>query len=578
MKKKTLQKATLIMFVSIFLFFVGMFALSAYIIGKNANEEYRIRMAETTMNNSEATIQASLTNYNYLTRLLMINDRIVTYLKADHVDQNMIYEARRGIYEIQNLYNYIDSVFIFRNDEQYVSTERTLYYIDMQGTEHQRILDARGSTVVSINGNGMIRKSTEDQLLTLSRAIYDINSQKQIGMLIMNVSSRYFDETVVQASDDELCIYDIYGNVLCGDPDLIPLYQQKRNPIERDGGIDFFQVNIHGKDKVMAGRKKIGPFYVLCTSGKNTRVLPSNIIWALVITLAAFLCSITLWMIFMSHNVVRPIYRLSEAMEKTKSSGWLEKLDAQMPQNELGVLADSYNTMIEYLNELFVQSIENEKSIQRAEMRVLQEQIKPHFLYNTLETISYMTMQENAPQAHDALEHLGNFYRNFLSKGSREIPLKRELRITQDYLALQKLRYGEVFEAEYDIDDRTLECIIPKLILQPLVENAIYHGVRPKGSEEIIRVSTKLDGEQLVISVYDSGVGMDEEQIRQVLEEQPGQTEDGSFGLAGTIHRIRYFCNDRDVVSIRSEQGEFTEIEIRVKAVWEEKEGDRNYV
>ncbi|HEX3077191.1 MAG TPA: ATP-binding protein, partial [Lachnospiraceae bacterium] len=171
-----------------------------------------------------------------------------------------------------------------------------------------------------------------------------------------------------------------------------------------------------------------------------------------------------------------------------------------------------------------------------------------------------------ASKVQSALETLGSFYRNFLSKGDREIPLHRELRITQDYLSLQKLRYGDIFEDEYILDDTTLDCMIPKLILQPLVENCIYHGVRLKGEKCVIRITTRKEEDGLRIIVYDSGIGMSDEQIKNALKackEDDVKIQSG-FGLRGTISRIRYYCNCDNVVQIRSEPGEYTEIELYI--------------
>jgi two-component system sensor histidine kinase YesM len=291
------------------------------------------------------------------------------------------------------------------------------------------------------------------------------------------------------------------------------------------------------------------------------------------LTLTAFILSGMVCAWFITVNIARPIRNLSAAMERTRSSGWLKKIDAEMPNNEFGRLAESYNSMIEYLNELFNRLLEDEKNMQKAEMRVLQEQIKPHFLYNSLETISYIAVQENASKVYDALETLGSFYRNFLSKGDREIPLKRELRITQDYLSLQKLRYENIFEDEYILDDTTLDYMIPKLILQPLVENCIYHGVRLKGEKCVIRITTRMEEDGLHIIVYDSGVGMSTEQIKNVLEasEEDDVKILSGFGLRGTINRIRYYYDYDNVVQIRSEPGEYTEIEIYIPKMRETK-------
>ena len=569
--KMSLQQTTLLMLTILLLFFCMMLMIATSIIIRRTEDDFKIRTSDTAVNNVVSTISASLVNYNYLTRLIMVNDRVVNFLKAKETDGDKIYEARSGIYEIQNLYSYIDSVYIFRNDGAYVSTStrRGEYFIDIDNLERSNILDARGSTVISINGNGTIRKNSGKPLLTMSRAIYDINSQKLLGILIMNISSEVFDDTLALQNSKGMCILDRDGTLLCGNEEIAALYDSDYN----NESMVYKNIRLGGERKTLTGRLAVKPLVVLCASGKGAEALPRDTKYALMMTLTAFILSGMVCAWFITVNIARPIKNLSAAMERTRSSGWLKKIDAEMPNNEIGRLAESYNSMIEYLNELFNRLLENEKNVQKAEMRVLQEQIKPHFLYNTLETISYMAVQVNASKVYDALETLGSFYRNCLSKGDREIPLKNELRITQDYLSLQKMRYGDIFEDEYILDEITLDYMIPKLILQPLVENCIYHGVRLKGEKCVIRITTRMEEDGLHIIVYDSGVGMSAEQIKNVLEANEEEEDDvrilSGFGLRGTINRIRYYYNCDNVVQIRSELGEYTEIEIYISKMRE---------
>ncbi|MDF2943456.1 MAG: two component system histidine kinase [Herbinix sp.] len=560
--RMSLQQKTLLMLIILLLFFCMIFMIATSIISKRTEDDFKIRTSETAVSNVVSTIRASLVNYNYLSRLIMVNDRVVSFLKAVETDKDKIYEARRGIYEIQNLYSYIDSVYIFRNDGEYVSTGIGEYFIDINSLERSNILDARGTTVISINGNGTIKKNRGKPFLTMSRAIYDIQSQKLLGILIMNISSNVFDDTLALQNSSGMCILDSDGTLLCGNKEIGALYDSDYN----SDSMVYKNIRLGDERKTLTGRLAVKPLVVLCASGIGAEALPRDTIYALMLTLTAFILSGMVCAWFITVNIARPIRNLSAAMERTRSSGWLKKIDTEMPNNEIGRLAESYNSMIEYLNELFNRLLENEKNVQKAEIRVLQEQVKPHFLYNTLETISYMAVQENASKAHDALETLGSFYRNFLSKGDREIPLKRELRITQDYLSLQKLRYGNIFEDEYILDDSTLDYMIPKLILQPLVENCIYHGVRLKGEKCVIRITTCMEEDGLHIIVYDSGVGMSTEQITNVLEasEEDDVKILSGFGLRGTISRIRYYYDCDNVVQIRSEPGEYTEIEIYI--------------
>lgn len=563
--RMSLQHKALLMLIILLLFFCMMFMITTSIIIKKTEEDFKARTSETAVNNVVSTIRESLVNYNYLTRLIMLNDRVVSYLKTKETDREKIYEAREGINQIQSLYSYIDSVYIIRNDGELVSTGIGEYYIDINSEERSNILDARGTTVISINGNGMIRKKRSKPLLTMSRAIYDINSQKLLGMLMMNISGDVFDDALALQNSSGMSILDRNGTLLCGNKEIGALY----NKVYYSKSIVYKSIRLEGERKTLTGKLAVKPLVVLCVSGKGAEPLPRETLYALMITLSAFIFSAFVCAWFITINIARPIKNLSEAMERTRSSGWLKKIDTEMPNNEIGRLAESYNSMIEYLNELFNRLLENQKNVQKAEIRVLQEQIKPHFLYNTLETISYMAVQENASKAHDALETLGSFYRNFLSKGDREIPLKRELRITQDYLSLQKLRYGDIFEEEYILDDCTLDYMIPKLILQPLVENCIYHGVRLKGEKCVIRITTCMEEGGLHIIVYDSGVGMSPEQIKNVLEASEKDDIKGlsGFGLRGTINRIRYYYDYDNVVQISSEPGEYTEIDIYIPKV-----------
>jgi two-component system sensor histidine kinase YesM len=560
--KMSLQQATMLMLAILLLFFCMMFMIATTIITNKTEEDFKIRTSETAVNNVVSTVRASLVNYNTLSRLIMLNSRVVKFLKTDEVDKDKTYEARRGIYELQTLYRYVDSVFVFRNDGTYANTGEGKYYVDLDSAERNRIVEARGTPVISINGNGTIIKENLGPFFTVSRAIYDINSQKLLGILVMNISNSIFDDTLALQNSSGMCILDNKGKLLCGNEEICSLYD---SDYYSDTMI-YKKIRLGDERKTLTGRQAIKPLVVLCMSAKSKEALPRDTIYALMITLTAFILSALVCAWFITVNIARPIKNLNAAMERTRSSGWLKEIDAEMPNNEIGRLAESYNSMIEYLNELFNRLLEDEKNVQKAEMRVLQEQIKPHFLYNTLETISYMAVQENASKAHDALETLGSFYRNFLSKGDHEIPLKRELRITQDYLALQKLRYEDIFEDEYILDDSTSDYMVPKLILQPLVENCIYHGVRPKGEKCVIRITTRMEEDGLHIVVYDSGVGMSPEQIKSILEarEEYDTRMLSGFGLRGTINRIRYYYDCDNVVQIRSEAGEYTEIEIYI--------------
>ena len=385
-----------------------------------------------------------------------------------------------------------------------------------------------------------------------------------MGLLLVNISTGMLKNVIEEQKGSSVCIVSEDGTYLAGDKSVGDLFTS-----DMAAGDTMIHKSLRGnKNARMVSSLRVPdtPIIVMCSSNASATSLPIVTTLVMLLLFVTFVVSLSLAAVFISRNITRPIYSLSEEMEKTKESGWLKKIDAEMPKNELSMLKDSYNSIIDYLNNLFTDLIDKEKAVQKAEMRVLHEQIKPHFLYNSLATISYMAYEAGAQNVYEALESLGNFYRNFLSKGDREITLRREISIIKDYLALQKLRYGDIIKDEYDIAEDTLELKVPKLLLQPIVENCIYHGIRPKGEEGIIRISAHKLEDNIEVSVYDDGVGMSEDEIERMMAGETG-IEEGSvdsglsgFGLKGTIDRIRYFCDNKDAVRIESTEGEYTKI------------------
>ena len=557
-------------FAAVALIMIIVSLIFVFIIISIERKRYAEREAENVLNSLSTNIGSDIKNYKNLSRLLMTEARVKTYMKAsrENTDFYALSEnARLGILDILNISTNVDSVFIFRNDLSYTTTLNTLEYrLDwnriFDSDWKQKMLELKGGASITLNGDGVVTKMKEPYtLLTINRAIYDNVSQKQTGYILLNLSTAFIEDEISKLNTENICICTTDGVYLVGNEALMQYYSG-----------DYSSENITISDEadppdamMLSGLQvKDYPIVILYSIRNGRRLLPIELLYiTLLLPLVYFVCVIVAaW--FIKKNITNPIFRLTSEMEKNRQEEKLKKIDIDLPQNEIGMLKDTYNNMVDHTTMLLNRLLENEQTIQKAEMRVLQEQIKPHFLYNSLETIGYLAIDAKAEKVHSALETLGSFYRNFLSKGDREIPLKREITIIKDYISLQKLRYGDIINDEYDIAENTQECIIPKLILQPLVENSIYHGIRMKGETGTIKISSSLDEDGLHIIVRDTGIGMTQEQIDKVLSIDKTEDSDPfktSFGLWGTIRRIRSYCDSNDIVRIRSEEGEFTEIE-----------------
>lgn len=568
-KKKSLKKKLFVIMAMVLLMIGIAFTIAIVVITSRARKDYEIRESETLLNGICSSIEANVENYKDLSRLVMLNKEVVNFLRAKSIDSGIINDTRYGVMDVLNVCSDVDSVFIFRNDDNYVNTGRGVYFVDRERMNEEiwqsTILNEKGGAIIKMNSDNAIFRSNRANVMTIERAIYDIYTQKLSGILLMNISMGMLEQVVPTQYESEVCILDEAGNYLVGNEELADYFSNKY----RSTQIVHTELANQTSNEMISGiMLRNTPLIIMCRTRADIGFIPVETTIVLVLLLVVFSISIVLFGALINKNITKPVIKLSSEMEKRQESGWLERVDVNSPNIELEMLVDSYNRMIDYQNDLFTRLIDNEKSVRTAEMRVLHEQIKPHFLYNSMETISYMALEAGAENVHDALETLGSFYRNFLSKGDREIPLSREISITKDYLSLQKLRYGDILQDEYNIDERANECMIPKLILQPLVENCIYHGIKLKGEPGKIIITTVLCDDNVIIKVKDTGVGMSQEMIDKIIgddyDEKSENSLKKSFGLRGTIWRIRYYVNRNDVVKIKSEIGEYTEIEIKI--------------
>jgi two-component system sensor histidine kinase YesM len=239
-------------------------------------------------------------------------------------------------------------------------------------------------------------------------------------------------------------------------------------------------------------------------------------------------------------------------------------------KDEAGRLSETFNQMAENIN-ILVQKVYEEHLMKReAELKSLQMQINPHFLYNTLETINWMARVHGTEDIGIMVKSLGDLMRATINDKDY-VMLADEINSLNNYLKIQKYRYGNKFEAGFEIDPNTKKLYVPKLILQPLVENAIYHGIEPSIEKGVIQIKTMLDNKELIITVYDSGIGMTHDTISRVLDinSKEDNFTSHSIGLQNVIRRIKTLFGDDYGLEIHSELGEWTRIIVRLPVMFE---------
>jgi len=289
-----------------------------------------------------------------------------------------------------------------------------------------------------------------------------------------------------------------------------------------------------------------------------------------IITAAAFFVSFVfscvIWF-FVSSSIVEPVKRLTQATRSVRNGNF----DIQVQyssNNELGILTSNFNYMVKKINDLLKQVLDENIRKKDAEYKALQAQINPHFLYNTLNSLRWMATIQKADNIKNVVDALGRLLRNSTSKMDQYITIKEELDNLNDYIYIQKIAYKNKFQVEYDVSEEVLQHKCIKFILQPLVENAIFHGIQPKDYRGTIWISISKLNEFIQFSVKDNGVGMSNEEIERLLtSENETIKKFNGIGIYNIHERIQMTYNGQGSLAIDSRQGEYTNIIIKVPII-----------
>lgn len=240
----------------------------------------------------------------------------------------------------------------------------------------------------------------------------------------------------------------------------------------------------------------------------------------------------------LSVRIVDPIDKICQRLKAIGKGSLLVCEPIQADVVEVQLLSDGIEKMVGRLKVQIDKNTEQEKQRRRTELALLQAQINPHFLYNTLDTIIWLAESGEIGQTVKMVDSLSSFFRFSLSRGQNVITIAEEERHVRSYLEIQQIRYRDLMEYEIDVPDQLKDFVLPKLTLQPLVENALYHGIKTKRRQGFIRVIGKAEDERLVLEVSDDGIGMSAERLDKVRESLKDNKSEG-FGLRAVHQRIQ---------------------------------------
>lgn len=314
-----------------------------------------------------------------------------------------------------------------------------------------------------------------------------------------------------------------------------------------------------------SGWRAVGVSYVDELVNRNVNDMIRLSLWLAVVVLAV--AGLTSWLL--SRLIGKPLRGLASAMESFESDADHFTYRPVGGTREVQELSDSFEHMVLRIQELMTTVREEEVNLRKTELKALQAQINPHFLYNTLDSIAWMCEQGRNADAVKMVHALARLFRISISRGHELIPIAKELEHAESYLQIQMYRYKNQFTYTFDVDPDCLGYYCNKITLQPIIENSINHGLDLMVDEGRIDVRVRFDGDDIVFSVQDNGVGMSPEQLEAIM--QHGPTDRTGIGIKNVNDRLKIYFGRSYGLSITSEPDVGTCVEIRMPRI---REGD----
>ena len=503
-------------------------------------EELSYQMEHTIKNLDEKA-----NNYYAASNMFYMDNTLQSYLTADY--------SQRGY---EDLYSYVDDLFsnvkIFNPDITKISvytSNRTLpqdeYYFYLLDPEN--LPDWYQTTG---NGGVMHMQNTGNGTISFTRKLNFYESGQYQIFVYMEITEDYLNQ-MLGLGDEEITM------VLLNDAGEI----QASNHPELIGK-NMASINLEKQIFMKNNTAYCGQLQMFTDSrryDKEAGLAASRIFLVFFVSAVLALAAIYLY----SRSFRNKVDKVRQGARSIGEG----KLDYRifLPENgrgrdELDEIADSVNQMGEKIHTLIEESYKKELDRKISELNLLQEQINPHFLYNALSSISVLAMGNGDKVASRAILYLSDFYRITLSKGKQDITIREELNLLESYLKIQRMRFDDSIEVEYELDESLLDVHVVKLTLQPIVENAIHHG--RDDDSEVFHILIRLFEEQgkTVFEVIDDGCGMDPEKLME-LQNSMNHSE-GGYGLRNVNIRIKLQYGPQYGVYIESERGFGTKIRI----------------
>lgn len=504
------------------------------------------------------SIDSSLTtvfeNANNYSKLILADRVVQEQMKTGNIVSD--FERQQllisQIYSITQFSESIDMVWLTDQNEQQLTVGKSAdFSIEKNSTEYDWIKKLNGKAKL------LTKEQNGQNYSVLVRAFKDLYKFRTFGIIGVRIDNKKLRSLISKSStsdDEKIIILNEDNEIICSvgnfyefmkNSEIVRELEKSESEVihrQRINGKNYYTSGIVNKEK---GWKIIRYSPMIKTDGFSS-VFRFNII--LIMGLGFFIICISLTL---ARFLTVPVQALLEKM-KSIEQGELEKIEEKAYLAEFRQLFHGYNKMTDEIKRLFQDTIEKQKRIRIVEMNEMQELMKPHFLYNTLEALEALILMDEKEKSAKLIRCLGQFYRKSVSGGREFLTVNEEIQIVKDYADILKIRFGNSFKFDVRLDETCRNFKIPKLTIQPLVENSFQHGIRIQEKYGYIQVNVQRENDKIHISVIDNGQGIPDNIIKE-MEEGKVPDEKRSLGLRGTVQRLKVIYEDAFSYEIHNE-------------------------
>jgi len=445
-------------------------------------------------------------------------------------------------------------------------------YEDLRAQDwHRNAVEAKGKVVISSSHVQHLYSGEYKWVVSISRELGD-PGKPGYGVLMVDLNLNVINNLCRQiqlGNRGYVFVLDPVGDLIYHPQQQLLYSRLKTEAIStllttKDSSISFAE---NGDRKLYTirtndfGWKVIGVTYPDELVTNKGEIRTTSILVGIAFLIVALSISV-----FLSFRLTKPIKKLESLMKKVEKGEFDLRVEVEST-DEIGKLSRSFNLMIGKIKDLMGQIVEEQERKRVSELKAMQAQIHPHFLYNTLDSIIWMAEMGKMAEVVNMTGALAKLFRSSISKGDELVPIEVELEHVQNYLTIQMIRYKNKFTYDIDVDPDILACKTLKIVLQPLVENAIYHGLKQQAVLGHISVTGRREDGVIVLKVADDGVGMSEEQLRTLSEKWRSDEGGKGVGVRNVDQRIRLTFGEEYGLEIESELEEGTTVTLRMPEI-----------